>query len=55
MNHLLSAVIINTELSDVRIIISLRKSEITVERISVCNVTEKIDGAWHTLSATHLY
>ena len=31
----------NHELDDTRKIICLRKSEITVERISVCNVTEK--------------
>ena len=41
-NHLLTAVIINTELCDMREIISLRKSELIVERISVCNVTEKL-------------
>ena len=36
---------VNTELNDLRIIIYLRKSEIdvvTVERISVCNVTETL-------------
>ena len=34
---------INTELNDLRIIICLRqkKTEVTVERISVCNATEK--------------
>ena len=30
----------NTELNDSRKIICLRKSEVSVERISVCNVTE---------------
>ena len=38
--------IFNTKLSDLRKIICLRKSEVSVERISVCN-----DGAWHILSA----
>ena len=38
----------NAELNDERKIICLRKSEVSVERISVCNVTEKINGAWHT-------
>ena len=45
------------ELNDLRVIIYLRKSEVTFERISVCNVIEKVmehgiqsDGAWHTLS-----
>ena len=32
----------NTELNDLRIIICLRKSEVTVERISICNVNEKL-------------
>ena len=32
----------NTELKDLRIIICLRKSEVTVEIISVCNVTGKL-------------
>ena len=31
-------VILNTELNDLKIIICLRKSEVTAERISVCNV-----------------
>ena len=31
----------NTELNDLRIIICLRKSEVTVKRISVCNVIEQ--------------
>ena len=42
----------NTELNDLRKIISLRKSEVTVERISVCH--GKFGGAWHTLSAMFL-
>ena len=37
----LSAIGLNTQLNDLRKIICLRKSEVTVERISVCNVTEK--------------
>ena len=45
----------NTELNDLRKIICLRKSEVSVESISVCNVIEKNDGAWHTLSAMLLY
>ena len=32
----------------IKIIICLRKSGISVERIPVCNVTEKIGGLWHT-------
>ena len=32
----------NTELIDLRIIICLRKFEVSVERISVCNVIEKL-------------
>ena len=32
----------HTELNDMRIIICLRKSEVTIERISVCNVIEKL-------------
>ena len=32
----------NLELNDLRIIICLRKSEDIVERISVCNVIEKL-------------
>ena len=31
---------LNTELNDLRIIICLRKSEVTVKRSSVCNVTK---------------
>ena len=42
----------NMELNDLRIIFCLRKSEVTVERISVCNITEKL---LDTLSATLLY
>ena len=38
----------NIELNDFRIIICLRKSEVTVERISVCNDTEKL--AYHNNS-----
>ena len=38
----LSAIGLNTQLKDLRKIICLRKSEVTVERISVCNVTEKM-------------
>ena len=34
--------IYNMELTDLRIIICLRKSEVSVERISVCNVTENL-------------
>ena len=33
---------IDTELNDLRISICLRKSEVTVERISVCNAVEKL-------------
>ena len=43
--------ILNTELNNLRIIICLKKSEVTAESISVCYVIEKIDGAWHTLPA----
>ena len=32
----------NVELNDMRIIICLRKSEVTGERISVCNVIQKL-------------
>ena len=42
--------ITNTELNDLRIIICLRKSEVTVEMISVYNVTEKLmDHGIHCL------
>ena len=34
---------------------SLRQTEVSVGRISVCNVIGKIDGAWPTLSAMLLY
>ena len=33
---------LNTELNDLRIIVHLRKSEVTVERVSVCIVIEKL-------------
>ena len=33
---------INTELNDLRKIIYFRKSEVSVERISVCNTTENL-------------
>ena len=46
----------NTELNDLRKIICLKKkSENSVERISVCNVTENLVEHWHTLSAMLLY
>ena len=32
----------NAELNDLKIIICLRKTEVTVERISVCNVIENL-------------
>ena len=32
----------NTELNDLRVIICLRKSEVIVERISVCKVIENV-------------
>ena len=32
----------NTELNDLRIIICLRKSEVSFERISVCKVTKNL-------------
>ena len=32
----------NTELNDLRIIVCLRKSEVSVEKISVCRVTENL-------------
>ena len=35
--------IYNTELNDFRTIVYLRKSEVTVERISVCNAIEKLE------------
>ena len=43
---------LEVESSILRIIICLRKSKITMERISVCNV---ISGAWHTLFAMLLH
>ena len=33
---------LNTELNDLRKIICLRKSQVSVERISVCNVIENV-------------
>ena len=45
----------NTKFNDLRKIICLRKSEVSVESISVCNVIEKFGGVWHTLSAMLLY
>ena len=33
----------NMELNDMRKIICLRKSEISFEKISICNVTEKLE------------
>ena len=33
---------VNTELNDLRKIICLRKSEVSVERISFCNAIEKL-------------
>ena len=41
-NSIESSFKLNTELNDLRIIICLRKSEITIERISICNVIEKL-------------
>ena len=44
----------NTELNNLRIVICLRKSEITVERISVCNVIEKLmENGIHCLPCSH--
>ena len=49
------------ELNDLRIIICLRKSEVNIERISVCNVVKNLGEhgihclPWHTLSAMLLY
>ena len=40
--HLKKATIANTKLNDLREIICLRKSEISVERISVCNDIENL-------------
>ena len=36
-------VIFNSELNDLRKIICLRKSEISVERFSVCNIIENLE------------
>ena len=33
---------LNAELNDLRIIVRLKKSEVTVERVSVCVVIEKL-------------
>ena len=41
-SNLLNTPTYNTELNELRIIICLRKSEVTFERISVCNVTGKL-------------
>ena len=43
----------NTELNDLRIIISLRKFEVGVERISVCNVIEKLTEKIHCLPCSY--
>ena len=43
----------NTDLNDLRKVICLRKSEVSVERTSACNV--KFGGAGHTLYAMLLY
>ena len=45
VTHLISLILFlsdNTELNDFRKVICLRKSELSVERISVCNVTENL-------------
>ena len=43
------------ELNDLKIIICLRKSEITVERISVCDVIEKLmEHGIHCLSCSYI-
>ena len=43
----------NTELNDWRIIICLRNSEVTVEKISVCNIIEKLmEHGIHCLSCS---
>ena len=40
----------NSQLNDVRTIICLRKFEVSVERISICNVIEKLaDRGMHGL------
>ena len=42
LQQVFSNSVLNTEFIDLRIVICLRKSEVTVERISVCNVIEKL-------------
>ena len=37
----------NTELNDLRIIICLRTSEVSIERVAVCNVIQKKNLAEH--------
>ena len=44
-----------TKLNDLRKIICLRKSKVSVERISVCNVIEKYCGSRQTPSVVLLY
>ena len=39
--HHFFLIILNTELNDMKLIICFRKPAVSVERISVCNVTEK--------------
>ena len=48
-------IIINTEVNDLRIIISLRKSEVSVERVLIRNVIDKNGRAQHTLFAILRY
>ena len=44
----------NMELNDLRIIIRLRKSEVSVERISVCNIIENLaDHDIHCLPCSY--
>ena len=44
----------NTELKDLRITICSRKSEVTVERLSVCNVIEKmLEHGTHCLACSY--
>ena len=56
MYHIVLAIIKNLK-KHLRLekIICLRKSEVFVERILVCNSIEKFGGAWHTPSAMLLY
>ena len=42
----------NTELNDLRKIIGLRKSEVSVERISACNIIEKMTEHGQQLAYT---